>query len=300
VRRVLADDGVLWLNLGDSYARNPAKGGSGTPNGRNVLSTGCAGGAGIPAESKEKDLLGIPWRVAFALQADGWYLRADIIWHKPNPMPESVRDRPTKAHEYVFLLTKSARYYYDAAAIAEPVTDAERPQRSRALEIAQAAGLTEAHFDAIRSCGMTDAGKSQVTQSGYGANSPEVQALADEAKAALGGYYREFLTKRSGNKERTYGTNAATRNVRSVWPITTKPYVGAHFATMPPDLAERCILAGSRPGDTVLDPFSGSGTTASVAVGHGRQAIGIEANPAYQALAVERIGPMLATVEVAA
>jgi len=122
VRRVLRPDGTLWLNLGDSYARSPGKGGSGTPNGRNVAEQGYAGGAGVPLGLKEKDLIGIPWRVAFALQADGWYLRQDIIWSKPNPMPESVKDRCTKSHEYLFLLTKSDRYYFDAKAIREPET----------------------------------------------------------------------------------------------------------------------------------------------------------------------------------
>lgn len=120
VHRVLGDDGTLWLNLGDSYARNPAKGKSGTPNGRNLAKQGYSGGAGIPWGTKEKDLIGIPWRVAFALQADGWYLRQDIIWHKPNPMPESVRDRCTKAHEYIFMFAKSPRYYFDFEAIREP------------------------------------------------------------------------------------------------------------------------------------------------------------------------------------
>lgn len=120
VRRVLRDDGTLWLNLGDSYARNPAKGTTGTPNGRNLEKMGYSGGAGVPSGLKEKDLIGIPWRVAFALQADGWYLRQDIIWHKPNPMPESVTDRCTKAHEYIFMLSKSPRYYFDNEAIKEP------------------------------------------------------------------------------------------------------------------------------------------------------------------------------------
>lgn len=130
VRRVLQDDGTLWVNLGDSYARNPAKGGSGTPNGRNVPEMGYGGGAGLPLP--EKNLIGIPWRVAFALQADGWYLRQDIIWHKPNPMPESVRDRCTKAHEYIFMLSKSPRYYFDHEAIKEPAKYA--PGKTKEVE----------------------------------------------------------------------------------------------------------------------------------------------------------------------
>jgi site-specific DNA-methyltransferase (cytosine-N4-specific) len=121
VRRVLADDGTLWLNLGDSYARDPAKGGTGTPNGRNTPEMGYTGAKPVPCGLKPKDLVGIPWMVAFALRADGWYLRSDIIWSKPNPMPESVTDRPTKAHEYLFLLSKSPRYYYDADAIRSPL-----------------------------------------------------------------------------------------------------------------------------------------------------------------------------------
>lgn len=136
VRRVLRDDGTLWLNLGDSYARNPAKGTTGTPNGRNLEKMGYSGGAGVPSGIKKKDLIGIPWRVAFALQADGWYLRQDIIWHKPNPMPESVTDRCTKAHEYVFLLSKSERYYFDAGAIKEPSVYSGPPKPGKQAQTA--------------------------------------------------------------------------------------------------------------------------------------------------------------------
>jgi len=139
VRRVLRPDGTLWLNLGDSYARSPGKGGSGTPNGRNVAEQGYAGGAGVPLGLKEKDLIGIPWRVAFALQADGWYLRQDIIWSKPNPMPESVKDRCTKSHEYLFLLTKSDRYYFDADAIKE--TAVGNPSGNKERKPASARGV---------------------------------------------------------------------------------------------------------------------------------------------------------------
>jgi DNA modification methylase len=220
VRRVLKDDGTLWLNLGDSYART-----GGTD--RKVSETAQVGSTRNTLQqiqnrtttaaqfgAKEKDLLGIPWRVAFALQADGWYLRSDIIWHKPNPMPESVTDRPTKAHEYVFLLSKSTRYFYDAEAIAE--------------------------------------------------------------QAELN-----------------------TRNARTVWPIATKPFKGAHFATMPSELAERCIKAGSAAGDMVLDPFGGAGTTGLVADQMGRDATLIELNPTYAAMARARIAdyaPLFAEV----
>lgn len=207
VRDVLADDGVLWLNLGDSY-------GSG------------------------KQLLGLPWRVALALQADGWILRQDIVWAKPNPLPESVRDRCTKSHEYLFLLSKSPRYFYDAQAVAEPVAESTIARLSQA-------GLA------------TQAGSARIPGKTNGA------------------------MKAVGNKE--------TRNRRSVWTVNTKPYKGAHFATFPPTLIEPCILAGSREGDIVLDPFMGSGTTAAVALELGRQYLGCELNPDYKALQDARI-----------
>ena len=425
VRRVLRDDGTVWLNLGDSYGSGGQGGGIGSstlgPPGQQggawhertfdprryegQRSTGC----------KPKDLLGIPWMVAFALRADGWYLRSDIIWSKPNPMPESVTDRPTKSHEYVFLLSKSAKYHYDADAIREPHDrikkygfaadgllpheregraderprdsaliadgtmhggggfrsalnpagrnkrsvwtvatqpyagahfatfppkliepcvlagaperacgecgapwvrvveiesrpnwqgngsqkhdgtyyrenigggvgndrrerrdlgfepscshgdgnallagldmDMTRTQARRAVELARQAGLTRAHIDAIRACGVGDAGKAQVTQDGYGKNDPAVQALADEAKTALGGYHREFLLAR-----RTPGAPQASCNHDA----NTKPGV-------------------------VLDPFAGAGTTGLVALQHGREFVGIELNPEYAQMARDRI-----------
>jgi DNA modification methylase len=231
VRRVLRDDGTLWLNLGDSYAAGGN--GGGNKNDTNVGSL-TVGRKLPPSGYKPKDLLGIPWMVAFALRADGWWLRQDIIWHKPNPMPESVTDRCTKAHEYVFLLTKSARYFYDAAAIAE---DALQPE-----------------------------GEARIT--------------AQHKQAAIG-------QNQTGSLGTNYG--AATRNARNVWTIATTPYSGAHFATMPPALAERCIKAGSKFGDMVLDPFGGAGTTGLVADRLGRSATLIELNPEYARLARERI-----------
>jgi len=198
VRRVLRDDGIFWLNIGDGYTsgnrgwrapdkKNPARAMSIRPD--------------TPEGLKPKDLMGIPWRVALALQDDGWYLRADIVWNKPNAMPESVKDRPTRAHEYLFMLTRSERYFYDAKSIVE-----------------------------------------------------------------ING-----------------------RNCRSVWSVNTQPFAGAHFATFPPKLVEPCIRASSRPGDFVLDPFFGSGTVGVVSQELDRRYVGIELNPSYVDIAVERL-----------
>ncbi len=326
VRRVLRADGTLWLNLGDSYAMSGLPGGNPSRHGGELRSQ--AAPRAVPPNLKPKDLVGIPWRVAFALQADGWYLRSDIIWSKPNPMPESVTDRPTKAHEYVFLLSKSARYFYDADAIAEPVSEdmAERARRGH-----------------TRGNGRRDMSRND--------------AVSLVAGPILGG----------------------TRNKRTVWTITTKPYAEAHFATFPPELPTLCIKAGTsregccpecgtpwerirervstgkrystgkskakndaglvtgfsgyddgssapvfkttgwepscdceqhedepgvfieRPDEptdrwvynpvpcTVLDPFAGAGTTLYVAKEHNRHAIGIELNPDYCKLIERRL-----------
>jgi DNA modification methylase len=240
VRRVLRKDGTLWLNLGDSYSNAGTRQGGST----GIESPASKVGSGyVPRIEgmKNKDLLGIPWRVAFALQADGWYLRQDIIWSKPNPMPESVTDRCTKAHEYLFLLSKSARYHYDAEAIKEP------------------------------GCGAPDMNRRH-------GSSETVQATG------VGAY-------------RVGGTE--TRNKRSVWEVTTQPFKEAHFATFPPDLIEPCIKAGCPKGGTVLDPFGGAGTTGLVADRLQRDAILIELNPEYAAIAERRIkgdAPMFAEV----
>jgi len=262
VRRVLADDGTLWLNLGDSYAsfrdskcvpQTVGGGGQRSMPTSGAANRGAAAFAGSPIKSK--DLVGIPWRVAFALQADGWYLRSDIIWSKPNPMPESVTDRPTKAHEYVFLLSKRERYFYDAAAIAEPTAKPEY------------------------------IGKEQARWGG---------------KKAIG---RSMGRGPSGNEatDAPY-VGAETRNARSVWEVSTRSFSGAHFATMPPELAERCVKAGSAVGDTILDPFGGAGTTGLVADRLQRNAILCELNPEYAAMARERIkgdNPLFAEVATA-
>ncbi len=299
VRRVLRDDGTLWLNLGDSYWS--AKG---APHGVDPKQGARRGFSrpqdrAPPAGLKAKDLIGIPWRVAFALQADGWYLRQDIIWHKPNPMPESVTDRCTKAHEYVFLLSKGPRYYFDADAIAERaergsagsaldggktalpqgkrMAVGDRPQARRARELAEKHGLTDAHIAAIRSAGVSDAGKALTTTNGTGKNTDEVKRLAAEAKAALGGYYREFLI-------------SDKRNKRSVWTVATQPFKGAHFATFPQKLIEPCILAGAPVGGIVLDPFGGAGTTGVVCERLQRTSFLCELNPEYVEMMRSRIG----------
>jgi len=323
VRRVLRDDGVLWLNLGDSYAGSWSgnsmrpEGGTqreGNPGFQALDDRVPKRGGFVPAGLKPKDLVGIPWRVAFALQADGWWLRSDVVWAKSNPMPESVTDRPTKAHEYVFLLSKSERYFYDADAIADA--------------------------------------------SVYPG---DMRHLRTDTRKTIDPFCAD-----NGSRSRTGNATGSTRNARSVWEIPTKPYPEAHFATFPPELASRCIKAGTSqrgccvecgaPWEriaerekveqtgvtpkqqayrnqglasnkstigrtkawgvdegrrttlrwqptcdhdtepipcTVIDPFGGSGTTAATATGLGRKAIHIDLNPDYLELARNRIGPML-------
>ncbi|MCZ7644359.1 MAG: site-specific DNA-methyltransferase [Planctomycetota bacterium] len=279
VRRVLRDDGTLWLNLGDSYASSPpgnstkgvsAKSGLNGVNGasgkyRDTLDAGHATKRDTSKVSglKPKDLIGIPWRVAFALQADGWWLRQDIIWSKPNPMPESVRDRCTKAHEYVFMLSKSARYHYDAEAVAEACVWAgqnrtdDGPVPSAMPSAAPHRGLRK---DKQRGHGRRHAGFNERW---------DAMPKAEQC--------------------------SGTRNKRSVWEIATEPFPEAHFATYPTALVELCILAGCPKGGTVLDPFSGAGTTGLVAARLGRGFVGIELNPEYVALAKRRCcGPLFA------
>ena len=237
VRDVLKDDGTLWVNIGDSYY-NYRPGTGGLPK-QTVsrtsqdLPTQCNRRANKLDGLKEKDLIGIPWMLAFALRADGWYLRQDIIWHKPNPMPESVKDRCTTSHEYIFLLSKQRKYYYDNEAIKEPVKQ--------------------------------DWGKRDRTTGKYHNPGTGLQPHSGLTKS----YER--------------------KNKRDVWSVTNKPYKGAHFACFPPDLIEPCILAGSKKGDIILDPFMGSGTTASVALTHDRHYYGCELHEDYGSLIQKRI-----------
>lgn len=241
LRPALNDDGTLWLNLGDAYWTKPiGKGSSHDPKWGQARDRTAGNAGGRAASGKQhKNLIGLPWRVAFALQDDGWVLRDDIIWHKPNPMPESVTDRPTRAHEYIFLLTKSTRYYYDAAAIAEPCVAGDR-------------GST-----------YTD-GKTGAVHPARGRGRRTDKQAASE------------LRTYAGINDRWDASPTTTRNKRDVWTVASAQYPDAHFATFPLELIRPCVLAGSRPGDLVLDPFVGSGTVAECAVGLERAWIGID------------------------
>lgn len=286
-RNLLADDGTLWLNMGDSYAglwgsQGRAYSGVGVSalsarqvaaSQRKASGTGTIRDPGI----KAKDMMGQPWRLAFALQDAGWWLRQDIIWHKPNPMPESIRDRCTKAHEYLFLMAKSERYLCDMEAIKEPATygatptgvgfghgfDAQPKERVR----------TPAGWD------TTAGGHRELTGRYSKRNS-----FARETKYSEGKHGQK-PQHRPGREDVDY---SQTRNKRSVWTIATQSYSGAHFATFPEALVEPCILAGSRPGDIIFDPFMGSGTVAQVASRLGRHYLGCELNPEYFALQRDR------------
>lgn len=280
VRDVLTDDGTVFLNMGDSYNSRSTNGGIGANSAINGNGSHDAfrsaqearrriskapktdanvgggtdveidGGARIVASGlKPKDMIGMPWRLAFALQEDGWYLRQDIILHKPNPMPESVKDRCTKAHEYLFLLAKSERYYFNSAAIREPIAED-----------------TEARYERGRS---------------------------NDHKWADGGPGNQSIAKSFDHMKKPVAGNVpwegSTRNKRSVWTIPTAAYAEAHFATYPRALVRPCVLAGSEPGDLVLDPFGGSGTTVEVALSLGRRGVMIELNPKYVELARRRL-----------
>jgi DNA modification methylase len=251
VRRVLRSDGTVWLNLGDSYASDMK--GSGGPTPKQASNTGSFYEPRKMLHGlKPKDLVGIPWRVAFALQADGWYLRSDIIWSKPNPMPESVTDRPTKAHEYLFLLSKSPRYYYDADAVKE------RGKPGNGVALVDA----DRNWDGRRDGTVPGKGEAHATG-----------------------------TRTGGNLSRAYAGvdwDTAGRNLRSVWNIATQPYPGAHFATFPPKLVEPCIKAGCPENGVVLDPFAGSGTTGMVAQSLSRRAVLIDLNADYLTQVMDR------------
>ena len=279
VRRVLRDDGTVWLNLGDSYngARMNRSGQHGYKDGRSNRDKRFSVG-GVEG-LKPKDLVGIPWMVAFALRADGWYLRSDCIWHKPNAMPETVTDRPTKAHEYIFLLTKNSKYYFNSDLIREPNQDKYDGKRGSTK--------TRTKFQsAMRTMSDKEEMKKYATQ---GRNKRTVWSVEEQI---------DFIETLSDELE-CYGIdkniieealfNSCIMKFGTVWNIPTKPFKEAHFATYPPDLIEPCILAGCPEGGVVLDPFVGSGTTLLVATRHHRRSIGIELNPEYIEIAKRRL-----------
>lgn len=263
VRRVLSPTGTLWLNMGDTYNAYKA----------NTGDTSFAGFSGRPEHKrgltttalKNKDLIGIPWMLAFALRAEGWYLRQDIIWHKPNPMPESVTDRCTKAHEYIFLLSKSARYYYDIEAIKEPLASSSIARLSQDIDNQEGSK---------RVPGKTN-GAMKAVSSGNKERKPRPNSPENN----------------SGNQAGSIPWVGVSRNKRSVWTVTTKPYSEAHFATFPPDLIIPCIQSGSRVNGLVYDPFGGSGTTAEVCERLNRKWILSELNAEYCAIAEKRLLP---------
>ena len=302
-RELLADDGTLWLNMGDAYANDGKWGGS--SGGKHVQELHGNTGIGRTRKVsglKPKDLCGAPWRLAFALQDAGWYLRQDIIWAKPNPMPESVRDRCTKAHEYLFLLSKSPRYYFDQAAIKEPAIYS-------GLTGQDESGFKDpANFNGKHAAnptrGMPRRGPGNISppkgqaafEAGDERHHTKAGLLAYAERSRRDSFKREAkederpnqsaLQHRTDRDDDTWDTSM--RNKRSVWTIATEAFKDAHFATFPQALVEPCILAGSRPGDIVFDPFMGSGTVAAVAQRLGRRWIGAELNPDYVAMQADR------------
>ncbi|MEE4133035.1 site-specific DNA-methyltransferase [Pseudomonas viridiflava] len=275
VRRVLRADGTTWVNMGDSYATG-GRGGGGSymaerGDGAWQGKGSATGWRSAPEGLKHKDLMGMPWRLAFALQEDGWYLRQDIIWSKPNPMPESTRDRCTKAHEYIFLLSKSRQYYYDQDAVKEPVA------ASSIVRLAQ--DLEQQHgSDRVP-------GKSNGSMKAVRARRDSFKRDDSKREQAIPG--QSVGTHRPDREESAYPLDM--RNKRSVWSVPTVGFKGAHFATFPPDLIRPCILAGAPRGGVVLDPFGGAGTTSLVSMQEGRRSIICELNPEYAALARARI-----------
>lgn len=300
VRRVLKPTGTCWMNYGDSYATSPNDRSAAdvkylTDDDRTFRDKPFSTIQGV---LKSKDLCGIPWRVAFALQDAGWYLRQDIIWAKPNPMPESIKDRCTKSHEYIFLLAKRPKYYFDAEAIAEPVSPNTHARLAQNVANQAGSGRVPGKTNGpMKAVGRTSwngsefhSGKTAQHQLGRASKNRKVAEIGSGIKGN-DSFYAATLQ------------HVEQRNKRSVWTVPTQPFSEAHFATFPPDLIEPCILAGCPVGGTVLDPFGGAGTTGLVADRIGRNAILIELNPEYVEIAERRIAGdagMFADVKVAA
>lgn len=256
VKRVLKDDGTLWVNIGDTY--NGSKKGNTEVIKHKAVAQNSDFTKKKWSGAKSKDLIGIPWMLAFALRNDGWYLRQDIIWHKPNPMPESVSDRCTKSHEYIFLLSKNSSYYFDSEAIEEP-----------------------ANYD----------GRSDTLLKGSNKYSDGSYMQNQNGQPFASGVHERWKFKQFDNDEKY-----AVRNKRDVWTVSTKPYKGAHFATFPEKLIEPMVLAGCPVGGVILDPFSGSGTTGVVALRNDRKYIGLELNKEYVDLSIKRIEESLGNI----
>ena len=297
VRRVLRSDGTAWVNMGDCYAAHIGSTGAQGKTGQranrrhtqktllnratNLQRTNTASdfpvalAARVPQQGlKPKDLVGMPWRLAFALQAAGWYLRSDIIWHKPNPMPESVTDRPTKSHEYLFLLSKSERYYYDAEAIQEKCSESTHARLAQ--DVQNKIGSTRAHAGGKSNGNMKAVGRKPCPN-------PTPVPMYSYDKTT------KPRVKNNPSFDAAMAIMPDSRNKRTVWTIPTQAFPEAHFATFPEALVEPCIQAGCPAGGLVLDPFSGAGTTGLVAVKLGRRYLGLELNPAYVAMAERRI-----------
>lgn len=274
-RELLADDGTAWVNMGDAYANDTKWGGS--TGGKHV--TALHGDTGVGRQKrntglKAKDMMGQPWRLAFALQDAGWYLRSDIIWSKPNPMPESVADRPTKSHEYLFLLSKSEQYFYDQEAVLEPASPNTHARLSQ--DVQNQIGSTRANGGAKTNGNMKAVARKIYPGTGVGFG----RGYDETPKARV---------KNNASFDAAMAIMPTMRNRRTVWTIPTQSFSGAHFATYPEQLVEPCVMAGSRTGDIVFDPFFGSGTTGQVAQRLGRRFIGCELNPDYEALQRERL-----------
>jgi len=299
LKRVLRNDGTLWLNLGDSYAGS--WGARSRANGNDIKST-LQGGSLLSARQieahprgthtgslkntpglKPKDLVGIPWMVAFALRADGWYLRSDIIWSKPNPMPESVTDRPTKSHEYIFLLSKSQKYYYQSAAIAEPVMESSLIRAEAGVKFGGNNLCPDTRLQSGNEWKPKAEGRnSRINVSRDPAHEREYEGKNRREDDQWSG--RRMLKNAKAARDNGAPHDSpfgVTRNKRSVWTVATAPFKDAHFATFPSDLITPCILAGAEAGGVVLDPFAGSGTTAKVTIELGRKAIAIEPKAEY-------------------
>lgn len=269
VQRVLRRDGTCWVNMGDCYNGSGLSGGKAKIKGTLSFRGAIGKGKVEASDLKPKDLIGMPWRVAFALQSSGWYLRCDIIWHKPNPMPESVTDRPTKSHEYLFLFSKSPKYFYDAEAIKEACRESTHARLAQNVQ------------DQIGSARANGRAKTNGNMKAVARKSWKGSYFHDGKNAAVHPNVGRNRVKDNLSMDSALAIMPEYRNKRSVWTVPTAAFSEAHFATYPPDLIRPCIRAGSRTGDTILDPFGGSGTTAQVALEEGRKAIIIELNPDY-------------------